>query len=114
MATIYYTDGTIKEVTPANGTNFRLKEVQDIVGGYVEVVYLKGDNDIMIINEEGKLIGLERNEEATKRVGFLTAQERYKQKMILQAMGINIIDTTEGEEDYIAGTALVCKNDEFR
>jgi len=113
MATVYYTDGTTKEVTPANGSDFRLKEVQAIVGGYVEVVYLE-NGDIMLVNEESKLIGLDRNEEATRLAGFPTAEERWKAKRVWEEMGYSIIDATGGEEDYIAGTALVCKNEEFR
>lgn len=37
-----------------------LKLLQDIVGGYIETVYL-GDGIVMICNEEGKNMGLEPN-----------------------------------------------------
>ena len=36
---------------------YRLKELQEMVGGYIEVVYNLPDNKIMIVNEEGKLGG---------------------------------------------------------
>lgn len=37
MAKIIKTDGTIVEVTPQNGTDFQLEELQKIVGGYIDV-----------------------------------------------------------------------------
>lgn len=39
-----------------------LKAKQKIVGGYIEVVYLQNDNDVLLIcNEEGKINGLKLN-----------------------------------------------------
>lgn len=69
MAKLIKTDGTIQEVVPANGKVFSLKEMQDFVGKgkdrMVEIVPLPSGKDI-VVNEEGKLIGLETNEVATK------------------------------------------------
>ena len=42
-----------------------LKAAQDFVGGYVEGIPFP-NGDYLIINEEGKLIGLPINEQATK------------------------------------------------
>ena len=42
-----------------------LKAAQDFVGGYVEGIPFP-NGDYIIINEEGKLIGLPINEQATK------------------------------------------------
>ena len=42
-----------------------LKAAQDFVGGYVEGIQFP-NGDYLIINEEGKLIGLPINEQATK------------------------------------------------
>lgn len=39
-ATIIYPDGREEKVSPANGNDFSLEEVQKIVGGYIEVVGL--------------------------------------------------------------------------
>ena len=33
VATIYTVDGEVKTVTPRNGTNFKLDELQEFVGG---------------------------------------------------------------------------------
>ena len=64
MAKIIKTDGTIVEVTPQNGTDFQLEELQKIVGGYIEVLRLT-DNEIMVANDEGKFC-CTYNHEATK------------------------------------------------
>lgn len=63
-ATIIYPDGREEKVSPANGNDFSLEEVQKIVGGYIEVVGLS-DGNILVLNEEGKLYGLAENPKAT-------------------------------------------------
>jgi len=83
-ASIIYLPGGIKnEVKPKNGKYFKLKELQTIVGGYIECVYLK-DDMTMVVNEDGKLNGLPYNDLATKIM--------YK----------------NGFFDVIVGPALVC------
>ena len=54
MATLYRTDGRTRELTPANGVNWSLPELQKLVGGYIEVVPTL-DGKYMVIDEEGKL-----------------------------------------------------------
>lgn len=83
-AKIYKADGTIIETAPANGTDFQLEELQEIVDGYIEIVQLSY-NQIMVINEEGKLIDLPYNENATE-----------------------IYQEEDSFYDYIAGDVLVC------
>ena len=65
MTEIIKTDGTRQPVQPANGSDFTLKEMQAIVGGYIELVELDG-NTTMVVNEEGKLIPLSLNLEASR------------------------------------------------
>lgn len=65
MATLIRSIGTSEDVTPANGVDFRLKELQGYVGGHIEIVYL-ADGRLMVINEEGKLEELPVNAEATR------------------------------------------------
>ena len=36
MAKIIYPDGTTKDISPANGNDFSLEELQKIVEGYIE------------------------------------------------------------------------------
>lgn len=65
MAEIIKTDGTRQPVQPANGTDFKLEEMQAIVGGDIELVFLN-DTEIMVVNEEGKVHGLKHNPTATR------------------------------------------------
>lgn len=91
-ASIIYLPGGIKnEVKPKNGKYFTLEELQTIVGGYIECVYLK-DNMTMVVNEEGKLKGLPCNGLATE----ITYQNGF-------------IDQN-GFVDVIVGPALVCQS----
>lgn len=45
-----------------------LKEAQEFVGGYVEPVYLQ-NGDLMLVNEEGRLRGLDLNQDASNIAG---------------------------------------------
>ena len=81
---------TVEEVQPKNGVDFSLKELQGFVDGYIEVVYLN-DEEIMVVNEEGRLLGLPINVAATLKYN--------------EARGLN---------DLIVGNALVCKRSEVK
>lgn len=97
MATIIYTDGKMKSVTPANGKWFTLEEKQEIVGGNIEILPTReGQN--LVINEEGKLCGLDVNLHAT----------------LLYAYGLVV--TKENKialHDIIVGPALYCTDEEL-
>ncbi len=82
---IYKSNGKIEKKSFSK-KNVTLKEMQDVVGGYIEFIYLKNDL-IMVVNEDGKINGLPFNANAT-----LLVQE-------------NNID------DYIAGDVLVVNKD---
>jgi len=63
MAKWIKTDGSITEVAPqskAKKKKFSLEELQAMVGGYIECVYLP-ERRIMVVNEEGLLKGLAPN-----------------------------------------------------
>ena len=83
QAFIYKVSGEIIPVYPSNGTDFSLFELQEFVHGYIEVVYLN-ESQYMIVNEEGKLLGLDTNDEATK-----------------------IYSLNRGANDFICGDVLV-------
>lgn len=53
-------DGEQIDVQPRNGKTFELDELQAFVGGYIEILYIK-NNKFMVVNEEGKLNGLDVN-----------------------------------------------------
>lgn len=89
MATIYKTDGTVEEIQPKNRKDFKLVELQKVVGGYIETIYLK-NKEVMVVNEEGKLNDLPLNKKATD---YLLAQNY---------------------TDAIVGNALVCKQNQIK
>ena len=73
------------------GYEFTLEEMQAIVGGYIELVELDGSTT-MVVNEEGKLIPLSLNLEASR---------------IFRAHH-------PASKDFIVGDVLVCNNNQIR
>lgn len=67
MAKIIKSNGECEAVEPkVKEEGFELDQLQSIVGGYIEIIHLRKSKQIMVINEEGKLLGLPYNEEATR------------------------------------------------
>lgn len=68
MATWIKATGGIETVTPANGKEFTLAELQKMVGGYIEEFYLRNESGqpIMFLNEDGKRLELPPNLNATE------------------------------------------------
>jgi len=111
MATILYPDGRHSEVKPANGTDFKLDELSKIVGGHIEIIPTR-DGRIMVLNEEGKLLDLPRNEQAELLVDLMTPEKLAEMKRLY---GDSLIIASDPDEpDYIAGTVLVCEDYEVR
>ena len=65
MGKLIKSDGSFKYVKPKNKENFTLKELQNYVGGHIEIVETKTGR-LMVINEEGKLFKLEENKLASQ------------------------------------------------
>lgn len=84
MARWMKANGETIEVQPKNGTDYSLEELQGFVGGYIEII-LVGDDSYMVVNEEGKLMGLPVN---------------------IKASGM--------ARDVIVGDVLVCGTDEIK
>ena len=78
-------EASVTELVPANGRDFTLEELQESVGGYIEIIDLT-PKTIMIVNEDGKG-GLYPNMMAT-----------------VIAKGCRAIFP----HDYIAGNAVMC------
>jgi len=115
MATIYYPDGTSEERQPANGYNFVLAELQEIVGGYIEIVPCKDKQHILVINEEGKLEGLPINVKASELAALPTQAEIDELKRVMGATLIVVGDEDPLHgPDVIVGTVLYCLNSEVR
>lgn len=63
---LYSPDGTQKEIFPKNGSYYELEELQQLVGGNIELLYsTSSPHRVMVIDEEGKLKGEPLNMEAT-------------------------------------------------
>lgn len=60
--------GSVIPISPANGRHFSLEELQGFVDGSFELVNLPGGR-IMVVNEEGLMIGLPLNAAASKMAG---------------------------------------------
>jgi hypothetical protein len=69
-----------------------LKSAQEFVGGYVEGIAMP-NGDYLIINEEGKLIGLPVNEQATKLWKETFDNDNY----------------ITGRDDFVVGNAILIK-----
>lgn len=86
-------DGRVESVSPDNGTDFSLEELQGFVGGYIEIQPLRHmTGKVMVLNEEGKLIGLPGNETAS---------------MIYNAQFGRSVD-------HVCGRVLLCDSDMIR
>ena len=69
-----------------------LKEAQDFVGGMVECVTWP-NGDLLIVNEEGKLMGLPLNPEATLLWRMTFTKDKY----------------VTGYDDFVVGPAIYIK-----
>ena len=74
-----------------------LKAAQEFVGGYVEGITFP-NGDYLIINEEGKLIGLPINKEATKLWRATFTKDKY----------------AFGYDDFVVGPAILIKKDALK
>lgn len=82
---------TIHEVEPANGTDFSLEELQQYVGGLIELVGIPDEpGKIMVVNEEFLFNGSSPNPIATAMIARPDAPA------------------------MICGSALVCDNEQVR
>lgn len=75
----------VSQISPENGKEFRLAEVQKYVNGYIEIVRLN-DEQIMVVNEEG---------EFTKRCNQIASAIAHLHRAISRC-------------DYIAGDVVIC------
>ena len=63
---LFKTDLSSDKVTPANGENFTLEELQEMVGGYIELVRVPNKPSMrLVVNEDGRMKGLPLNHMAT-------------------------------------------------
>src|SRR5690242_21936479 len=118
MAVILYTDGTSKEIQPANGDHFEVEELVQLVGGPVQLIPL-ADGRIMTFNDEGGpdeeagRAGLPPNEEATKLAGFPSSEGPLG---ALRGFGVGVPGFAVGPGGlaYIPGTVVVSTREEVQ
>ena len=91
MSKLIKADGTVQDVLPQNGTDYKLDELKKFVGGYIEIVRLN-DSEIMVVNEEGAF---------TKEPNKLAT---------IAALMYHVINPN----NIIFGDALVCKSEEVK
>ena len=120
MALILRSDGSEEEVSPASGKTFSLEELQKIVGegtdegrGYIEIVPCKDRKHILVLNEEGKLLGLPINARASELAALPTQADLDR---LRAAMGETLIVVGDDDPlhgpDVIVGTVLMCASHE--
>ena len=85
-ATIIDPEGPAREIELSNGDDKLLRQLRDLVGGYLEVIALPGHH--MLVNEDGKA--------NPHKVNDVTTLIAHKFEAISKA-------------DYIAGTAIIIK-----
>ncbi|GHO49227.1 hypothetical protein [Ktedonospora formicarum] len=113
MSTIYYPDGREEEVQPANGTDFSVQELTNIVGGHLEFINTR-DGRLRIIDEHGKSNQKPYNAKATALADISSANERAQAIADFQKLSIRVIGSQDMAEDFIVGTALVCGQKEVK
>lgn len=94
MALVITPNYEVTPIEPENG-KFTLELLQSIVEGYIEIVHI-GNDELMVVNEEGRLRGMEVNDVATT---YLNIRKLY--------VGENPVTTP------IVGIALFCKCSEI-
>lgn len=93
MAQWISVDGKVDSTTKLLRGAGLLPQLQEFVGGYIELVYLN-DGSVMVINEEGALEGLPNNVAATKA---------------LRETGTNVLMVT----GHLQGPVLHITHDEY-
>jgi Domain of unknown function (DUF3846) len=102
-----------------------LQQMQQYVGGFIELIRVLPLDapevstkllTYMVVNEEGRLLNLPRNEEATKIYHNLTLKQfsgaknpfaRAREEFLaMLPKGVEILSTYDGSEPFIAGTAI--------
>ena len=68
MALLYKATKEVVKLNPGNGKTFTLAELQAAVGGMIEAV--PGTRGRALCNEEGRMLNLPRNENASNLFGM--------------------------------------------
>jgi hypothetical protein len=85
-------DGRREDVNPKNGKDFKLDELQGLLGGNIQILHMR-HGELMVINEDGKLLDLPLNKDST---------------VIAKWKGVI------SSKDCIVGTVLVCHKSQIK
>lgn len=70
MATIYYANGDIEEIDgTGRGKQVTLPQAQQIVGGWIQAIWIANDQKQMVVNEDGISLKLKPNGYASRLAG---------------------------------------------
>lgn len=92
LALYFKTDGTIIDIKPKNGSKFLLQELQELVGGYIEIIPL-----------------FEGEEEEAR--GFIIVSEEESSRSLLNKF--NTLSVLFHLKDLIVGDFLFCIGNEL-
>ena len=96
MATLLKTDGTKQEVSPKNGKAFTYEELHEFVGGNIDTPVMPSGK-CLVVNDEGKLAHLPKNDLAT---------EVWKGEYPIEQYPMN-------NDELIVGDALLLSEEEY-
>lgn len=102
MATILRSDGSREEVTIPDLEGDGLQFLQQAVGGYIEPVYLAGDQ-AMFVNDMGQIEGLPVNHRASELANQLIVGD----VVVGTRRELGFDDGDEGQEEAIDGEVEV-------
>lgn len=107
-AYIVKASGETVEVEPRNGTDFQLEELQEAVGGYIEIVQL-GSRDTTHLREQIQGGHVEVTSRGRKSVMVVNEEGKIKQ-LPVNLLATRIFNSIHGftNPDVIAGDALIC------
>lgn len=122
MATFIPADENIpvREVKPANGTDFQLTELYTLLNcDMIDIMHVSATYR-MVLDDEGRFAKKPRNERATALAGFVTPKQMVTALLRMREAGVNVLWMGEPltdlsvEVDCIVGDVLVCREDELR
>ena len=88
MAIIIKVNGETEHTHPSNGSVFTLKELQDAVGGYIQIVSITAgehSGSLMIVDEEGLI---KPNPQVNKEASLIAGQQIVGQVIIIDRVQI--------------------------
>ena len=92
VPSVIKSDGTVFAIKPRNGTDFGAQELNAIVNGHFELIPLERQR-YMVLNEDGKGIGLPVNDKAT---------------------AILHNESQAQADDYVVGDVLICFQNQIK